>query len=143
MGTFYHSRHELIFAFKNGTAPHIHSSELGQHGHYRTNVWTYKGVNTLRAGRMEELALHPTVKPVQMIADAIKDVSRRRGIVLDLFGGSGSTLIAAHKTGRRAYLCELDPVYCDRIIQRWEAYAKDEAQLIACGLVRQTEGGPR
>jgi DNA modification methylase len=134
MGTFYRSRHELIFAFKNGTAPHINSFELGQHGRYRTNVWTYRGVNTLRAGRMEELALHPTVKPVQMIADAIKDVSQRGALVLDLFGGSGSTLIAAHKTGRRAHLCELDPVYCDRIIARWEAYAKDEAELLACGM---------
>ena len=80
------------------------------------------------------LSLHPTVKPVQMIADAIKDVSGRGGIVLDLFGGSGSTLIAAHKTGRRGYLCELDPIYCDRIIRRWEAYAKDEAELVACGI---------
>jgi DNA modification methylase len=134
MGTFYRSRHELIFAFKNGTAPHINSFELGQHGRYRTNVWQYKGVNTLKAGRMEELALHPTVKPVQMVADAIKDVSRRGAIVLDVFGGSGSTLIAAHKTGRRAYLSELDPIYCDRIIARWEAYAKDEAEQIACGV---------
>ena len=83
---------------------------------------------------MEELALHPTVKPVTMIADAIKDVSARNGIVLDVFGGSGSTLIAAHKTGRRARLCELDPVYCDRTIQRWETFAHDEAQLIACGV---------
>src|ERR671912_1883511 len=128
MGSFYRSRHELIFAFKNGTAPHINSFELGQHGRYRTNVWSYKGVNTLRPGRLEELALHPTVKPVQMIADAIKDVSQRGGIVLDLFGGSGSTLISAHKTGRRAYVCELDPVYCDRIIQRWETYDNDEAE---------------
>ena len=134
MGTFYRSRHELIFAFKKGTAPHINSFELGQHGRYRTNVWSYKGVNTLRCGRMDELSLHPTVKPVQMIADAIKDVSQRGGIVLDLFGGSGSTMIAAHKTGRRGYLCELDPIYCDRIIRRWEAYAKDDAELIACGI---------
>jgi ParB-like chromosome segregation protein Spo0J len=92
MGTFYRSRHELVFAFKNGTAPHINSFELGQHGRYRTNVWQYRGVNTLKAGRMDELALHPTVKPVAMIADAIKDVSSRKGIVLDLFGGSGSIL---------------------------------------------------
>ena len=134
MGTFYRSRHELIFAFKNGSAPHVNNFELRQHGRYRTNVWTYRGVNTLRAGRLEELALHPTVKPVQLIADAIKDVTQRGGLVLDLFGGSGSTLIAAHKTGRRANLCELDPIYCDRIIARWEAYAKDEAELIACGL---------
>jgi DNA modification methylase len=137
MGTFYRSRHELIFAFKKGTAPHINSFELGQHGRYRTNVWQYRGVNTLKAGRLDELSLHPTVKPVQMIADAIKDVSSRGGIVLDLFGGSGSTLIAAHKTGRRGYLCELDPIYCDRIIRRWEAYAKDEAELVACGIETQ------
>ena len=129
MGTFYRSRHELVFAFKNGLAPHINTFELGQHGRYRTNVWQYRGVNTLKAGRMDELALHPTVKPVTMMADAIKDVSSRNGIVLDLFGGSGSTLIAAHKTGRRAYLCELDPVYCDRIVQRWQDYAKDDAVL--------------
>ena len=84
--------------------------------------------------RMDELGLHPTVKPVQMIADAIKDVSGRGDIVLDLFGGSGSTMIAAHKTGRRAFLCELDPVYCDRIISRWDSYAKEDAEQIACGL---------
>jgi len=134
MGTFYRSRHELIYAFKNGTAPHHNHFELGQHGRYRTNVWEYRGVNTMKAGRLDELALHPTVKPVAMIADAIRDVSPRGAIVLDLFGGSGSTLIAAHKTGRRAHLCEYDPVYCDRIIERWEVYAKDEAEQIACGL---------
>jgi DNA modification methylase len=133
IGTFYRSRHELIFAFKVGSMPHINSFELGQHGRYRTNVWQYRGVNTFRAGRLEELELHPTVKPVAMIADAIKDVSRRNGAVLDLFAGSGSTLIAAHKTGRRAFLCEFDPIYCDRIIRRWEAYAKDDAELVACG----------
>jgi len=94
------------------------SFELGQHGRYRTNVWEYRGVNTLKAGRLDELALHPTVKPVAMIADAIKDVSHRGGIVLDLFGGSGSTLIAAHKTGRVARICELDPAFCDRILYR-------------------------
>ena len=136
MGSFYRSRHELIFAFKHGDAPHLNSFELGQHGRYRTNVWEYRGVNTLKAGRQEELAMHPTVKPVAMIADAIKDVSHRGGIVLDLFGGSGSTLIAAHKTGRRARICELDPIYCDRILHRWEVFAKDDAELIACGLGR-------
>lgn len=130
MGTFYRSRHELIFAFKHGTAAHINSFELGQNGRYRTNVWEYRGVNSMRAGRMDELALHPTVKPVQMIVDAIKDVSKRGDIVLDLFGGSGSTLIAAHKTGRRGYLCEIDPIYCDRILARWEAFAHDEAECI-------------
>ncbi len=133
MGTFYRSRHELIFAFKIGTAPHLNSFELGQHGRYRTNVWEYRGVNTLRTGRMEELSLHPTAKPVEMIADAIRDVSKREEIVLDLFGGSGSTLIAAEKTGRRARLVELDPIYCDRIIARWEAYARDDAEQLICG----------
>lgn len=136
MGTFYRSRHELIFAFKVGDAPHINTFELGQHGRYRTNVWEYRGVNTMKAGRMDELAMHPTVKPVQMIADALKDVSGRGDVVLDLFGGSGSTLIAAHKTGRRAFLAELDPLYCDRILHRWEIYAKDEAKCI-CGGDRQ------
>ncbi len=115
-------------------APHLNSFELGQHGRYRTNVWEYRGVNTLKTGRLDELALHPTVKPVQMIADAIKDVSRRGAIVLDLFGGSGSTLIAAEKTGRRAFVSELDPIYCDRIIRRWELYAHAEAEQIACGI---------
>ena len=77
MGTFYRSRNELIFAFKHGTAPHINTFELGQNGRYRTNVWQYRGVNAMRAGRMEELALHPTVKPVQMITDAIRDQPAR------------------------------------------------------------------
>ena len=140
MGAFYRSRHEFIFAFKNGSAPHINSFELGQHGRYRTNVWEYRGVNTLKAGRAEELALHPTVKPVAMIADAIKDVSKRGGIVLDGFGGSGSTLIAAHKTGRRARVCELDPVYCDRILSRWETFAKDDSELVACGFSSWASG---
>jgi DNA modification methylase len=134
MGTFYRSRHELIFAFKNGTAPHHNTFELGQHGRYRTNVWQYKGVNTLKTGRLDELSLHPTVKPVQLVADAIKDVCPRGAIVLDLFGGSGSTLIASHKTGRRAHVCEYDPLYCDRIIRRWEHYAKDDAEQVACGI---------
>jgi DNA modification methylase len=134
MGTFYRSKHELIFAFKNGTADHINSFELGQHGRYRTNVWNYKGVNSRSSERMEELSLHPTVKPVQMIADAIRDVSGRGEIVLDLFGGSGSTLIAAQKTGRTSYLCELDPLYVARTIKRYEKFSKDEAVKIACGI---------
>lgn len=128
MGTFYRSRHELIFAFKNGTAPHINTFELGQHGRYRTNVWEYRGANSIGKARQEELALHPTVKPVAMIVDAIKDCSRRNSIILDIFGGSGSTLIAAHKTGRRGYLLEIDPIYCERILRRWEKIAKDDAE---------------
>jgi DNA modification methylase len=133
MGTFYRSRHELVFAFKSGTAPHINNFELGQHGRYRTNVWEYRGVNSFGADRMSQLALHPTTKPVRMLVDAIKDVTSRNGIVLDVFGGSGSTLIAAHKAGRRAHLAELDPLYVDRIVRRWQAYADDDAILKTTG----------
>lgn len=133
MGTFYRSRHELIFAFKVGDASHVNTFGLGEGGRYRTNVWEYRGVNSGGAKRLEELAMHPTVKPVRMIADAIRDVSGRGDIVLDLFGGSGSTLIAAEKTGRRARLVELDPLYCDTIIARWEKMAKDEAEQLVCG----------
>jgi DNA modification methylase len=133
MGSFYRSRHELVFAFKNGTAPHINNFELGQHGRYRTNVWEYRGVNSFGSNRMSQLELHPTTKPVRMLADAIKDVTARNGIVLDVFGGSGSTLIAAHKTGRRARIAELDPVYVDRVVRRWQAYANDDAVLKTTG----------
>ena len=133
MGTFYRSRHELIFAFKNGTAPHLNTFELGQHGRYRTNLWQYRGVNSRGRDRQAELEMHPTVKPVAMIADALRDCSRRSGIVLDAFGGSGSTLIAAEKTKRRARLIEIDPVYVDRTIRRWEQIAKDDAILLETG----------
>ena len=130
MGTFYRSRHELVFAFKKGTAPHINNFELGQHGRYRTNVWEYRGSNTFGAGRMEELALHPTVKPVAMIADAIRDCSKRGETVLDAFGGLGSTLIAAENTGRCARLIEYDALYCDTIVRRWETYTGKRATLV-------------
>jgi hypothetical protein len=109
MGSLYRSKHELVFVFKAGTAPHINNVALGKHGRYRTNVWDYPGVNSLKAGRLEELALHPTVKPVALVADAILDCSNRGGLVLDCFLGSGTTLIAAEKTGRRAAGMELDP----------------------------------
>ena len=101
MGSFYRSKHELVFVFKKGTGPHINNFGLGEHGRCRTNVWDYAGVNSLRAGRLEDLRMHPTVKPVAMVADAIKDCSKRGGIVLDSFAGSGTTVIAAEKTGRR------------------------------------------
>ncbi len=122
MGTFYRSRHELVFAFKNGTASHINNFELGQTGRYRTNVWEYAGVNSFGRDRGVALAMHPTVKPVALVADAIKDCSKRKQIVLDPFAGSGTTLIAAEKTGRRAYVLEIDPLYCDTIIRRWQAF---------------------
>jgi DNA modification methylase len=120
MGAFYRSKHELIFAFKKGRVPHINNFGLGQHGRYRTNVWDYAGVNSLKADRDEELAMHPTVKPVAMVADAIRDCSRRNGIVLDAFSGSGTTIIAAEQTDRRGYAVELDPRYVDVAIRRWQ-----------------------
>ncbi len=133
MGTFYRSRHELIFVYKNGTAPHINAFELGQNGRYRTNVWNYRGISSSTATAREELAMHPTVKPVALVADAIKDCSQRGGIILDPFCGSGTILIAAHKTGRRARAIELDPAYCDVAIRRWQAFAKDDAILVETG----------
>jgi DNA modification methylase len=120
MGTFYRSRHELIFAFKVGDAPHINTFELGQFGRNRTNVWEYAGVNSMRRGRLDELAMHPTVKPAALVADAIKDCSRPGGVVLDPFSGSGTTLIAAERTGRHARVMELDPLYVDVAVRRWQ-----------------------
>ncbi len=120
MGSLYRSKHELVLVFKNGTGAHVNNVELGRHGRYRTNVWDYAGINALAAERMDQLALHPTVKPVALVADAIKDCSKRDGIVLDCFAGSGTTLIAAERTGRRAYAMELDPQYVDAAVQRYE-----------------------
>ncbi len=127
MGSLYRSQHELIFVYKNGTAPHINNIQLGQHGRYRTNVWHYPGQNTFHAGREEDLAAHPTVKPVQLVADAILDCSKRDGIVLDAFGGSGTTILAAEKTGRRARLLELEPQYVDVAIRRWQKLTGQDA----------------
>ena len=120
MGTFYRSQHELIAVFKLGDGPHINSFELGQHGRRRTNVWTYPGFNAFGAGRDAALAMHPTVKPVALIADAIKDCSKRNGLILDPFLGSGTTILAAEVTGRRAAGFELDPRYVDCVIRRWQ-----------------------
>ena len=124
MGSLYRSQHELVFVYKVGTAPHINSVEIGRHGRYRTNVWTYAGINSFGKDRDAELALHPTVKPVKLVADAILDCSKRGGIVLDAFAGSGTTLIAADRTGRRGYGIELDPHYCDVIVRRLTTAAK-------------------
>ena len=134
MGSLYRSKHELIFVFKNGSEPHINNIELGRHGRYRTNVWDYAGINSLREGRLDELAMHPTVKPVALVADANMDCSERDGIVLDCFGGSGTTLIAAEKTGRRGYLIEVDPSYVDVTIKRFEKLTGEEAVHAETGL---------
>jgi DNA modification methylase len=129
LGSFYRSRHELIFVFKKGTAEHTNNFGLGETGRYRTNIWDYHGISSISASRAEELTMHPTVKPVALVADAIRDCSKRGEIVLDAFGGSGSTLIAAHKTGRVARLIEYDPLHCDTIIRRWEKLTGKKAVL--------------
>ena len=129
MGSFYRSKHELCFVFKNGEGSHVNTFELGQHGRYRTNVWEYAGVNTFRAGRADDLAMHPTVKPTAMMADAIRDVTKRGALVLDPFAGSGTTLIAAEKTGRTCCAIEYEPHYCDVIVRRWQAYTGKSATL--------------
>jgi len=120
MGTFYRSKHELVFVWKSGTAPHLNNFELGQHGRNRTNVWDYAGVNTFRSGRMDELQMHPTVKPVALVVDAIKDCSKQGDIVLDPFCGSGTIIVAAERTGRKARALEIDAAYVDVAIRRWE-----------------------
>jgi DNA modification methylase len=133
MGSLYRSQHELIFIWKSGGAPHINNVELGRHGRNRSNVWSHAGVNTMRPGRLEELAMHPTVKPVALVADAIKDCSRRGGLVLDPFGGSGTTLIAAERTGRKARMLEIDAAYVDVAVRRWQTYTGKTATLAATG----------
>jgi DNA modification methylase len=120
MGSLYRSRHELVFVFKKGTAPHINNIELGRFGRNRSNVWEYDGQNVLNGTSKSKLSVHPTAKPVALVADAIRDCSHRNGVIFDCFGGSGTTLIAAEKTGRRARLIELDPRYVDVTIRRWQ-----------------------
>jgi len=119
MGSLYRSKHELVAIFKNGQGHHINNIELGRHGRYRTNVWDYAGANAFGRDRDADLADHPTVKPIAMIVDAIKDCSRRGGLVLDPFGGSGTTILAAERTGRRARVIELDTHYVDVALRRW------------------------
>ena len=135
MGSFYRSQHELILVFKNGKGPHRNNVQLGKFGRYRTNVWEYPGVSTMSKQGEEGnlLALHPTVKPVQMIADAILDASARGEIVLDGFLGSGSTLLAAERVGRICYGIEIDPLYVDVAIRRWQRYTGDQATLQSTG----------
>jgi DNA modification methylase len=135
MGTFYRSKHELVFVYKVGTAPHTNTFGLGDSGRYRTNVWDYAGISSMGSNRAEELAMHPTVKPTAMVADAIRDCSKRGDIVLDGFGGSGTTLIAAEVCGRAARLVEFDPHYCDVIIRRFERLTGKQAVLQEGGVL--------
>ena len=143
MGTFYRSKHELVFVWKVGDAPHTNTFGLGDTGRYRTNVWDYAGISSISASRSDELAMHPTVKPVAMVADAIRDCSKRGDIVLDGFGGSGSTLIAADKTGRVARLIEYDPGYCDVIVNRWQKLTSKRVTLEDSGAPFEDVGDER
>jgi len=119
MGSLYRSQHEFLSVYKNGTASHINNVELGKHGRYRTNVWNYAGVNSFGKNQ-ENLKYHPTVKPVELVKDAILDATKRNQIVLDAFLGSGTTLLAAEQSGRVCYGIELEPLYVDTAIRRWE-----------------------
>ncbi len=128
LGSFYRSQHEMISVYTALGKP-INNFGLGGKGRYRTNVWEYSGFNSFGRDRDEAFAMHPTVKPVAMVMDALKDCSNRGGIVLDPFGGSGTTMIAAERTKRRARLMEIDPLYCDTIVQRWQEYTGKTARL--------------
>ena len=139
MGTFYRSKHEFIFVFKIGAAPHTNNFGLGDTGRYRTNVWDYAGVSSMSAHRQADLAMHPTVKPTALVADAIRDCTKRNEIVLDCFGGSGTTLIAAETCGRKARLVEYDAVYCDTIVSRWERFTGKQATLARTGRTFEDE----
>lgn len=124
MGSFYRSKHELVFIFKNGKEKHINNFELGQTGRYRTNVWDYPGANSF-AGKTDINEDHPTPKPLEMVADAILDVSNKFDAVLDLFEGSGTTQISCEKTSRNSYGMDLDTAYCDVTVRRWIKYMRD------------------
>jgi DNA modification methylase len=135
MGSLYRSAHELIFVFKQGAGRHRNNVQLGQFGRNRTNVWRYPGSQSFARATDEDnlLALHPTVKPVRLVADALLDASARQDLVLDPFLGSGTTIIAAERTGRICYGMELDPRYVDVTIRRWQAYTGDHARHAVTG----------
>ncbi|TZG26542.1 site-specific DNA-methyltransferase [Sphingomonas montanisoli] len=146
MGSLYRSQHEMVVVAKKGRAKHINNVELGRHKRYRTNVWTYPGINSFGRGRMDQLKVHPTVKPIALVADAIRDVSNRGDIVLDGFMGSGTTLLAAERTGRIGYGMDIDPLYVDVGIRRWQEMTGGKAVLTETGetfdavLARRTVG---
>jgi hypothetical protein len=132
-GSFYRSQHEFILVLKVGDAPHCNGVELGKHGRNRSNVWTYPGVNTFSKGRMDDLAAHPTVKPVALVADAIKDCTLPGETVLDTFLGSGTTLLAAEKVGRRCLGLEIEPKFVDVGIRRWQTFTGLDAICAVTG----------
>jgi len=129
------------FCFKSGKGPHINNVELGRFGRNRSNVWPYSGANAFGKERDAELAMHPTVKPLAMVSDAILDCTKRGDIVLDIFAGSGSTLIAAEKTGRRGFGMEIDPYYADVIIRRFaKTYGISAERLVSETTLGRTSG---
>jgi DNA modification methylase len=132
-GSFYRSQHEFIGVFRVGNTQHLNNIELGRHGRSRSNVWNYPGVNTFRVGRMDDLKSHPTVKPVALVADAMKDCTRRGDIVLDTFCGSGTTILAAERVGRRAFGVEVEPRFVDVAVRRWQAFTRKDAINLATG----------
>ena len=138
LGSLYRSQHELVFVFKNGTAAHINNVNLGAYGRNRSNVWDYGGINSFGKQRDELLAIHPTVKPVALIADVIKDASARGDLILDPFGGSGSTIIAAERTQRCAAVMEIDPLYVDAIVRRWQSFTGKHATCARTGVTFAT-----
>lgn len=128
MGSLYRSRHELVFVFRNGSKQHLNNVQLGRFGRNRNNVWNYAGANSFaRKNRSKDLALHPTVKPIALVADAILDSTKRNDIVLDPYLGSGTTILAAERTGRRCYAIEIDPLYVDTAIMRWQRFSGKQA----------------
>jgi DNA modification methylase len=129
MGSLYRSRHELVFVFRHGRQAHRNNVQLGRFGRNRTNVWNYPGANSFKNGRKSDLDLHPTVKPIAMVADAILDSTNLDDVVLDPFLGSGTTLLAAQRTSRRCYGVELDPLYVDTAIMRWGRLTQQQARL--------------
>jgi hypothetical protein len=132
-GSFYRSQHEFIGVFRVGNTQHLNNIELGRHGRSRSNVWNYPGVNTFRVGRMDDLKSHPTVKPVALVADAMKDCTRRGDIVLDTFCGSGTTILAAERVGRRAFGVEVEPRFVDVAVRRWQAFTRKDAVNLRTG----------
>lgn len=141
MGSLYRSQHELVAVYKAGTAPHVNNVALGRHGRNRSNVWAMPGMNSFQKGRAEKLAMHPTVKPVALVADAILDCSNRGGLILDAFCGSGTSLIAAERTGRRGAGIELDPAYADVILRRFCDVTGIEPVNAATGQVVRRRAG--
>lgn len=133
-GGLYRNQHELIGVFRVGEAPHRDNVQMGRFGRNRSNVWTYAGANTFRSGRMDDLNDHPTVKPIQLVIDALKDVSRRDAVILDTFVGSGTTILAGERIGRRVRAVEYEPRYAQIAIRRFEAVTGQIARHIETGL---------